>query len=83
VARLGILTGSGGSALGEAAAAGIDTVLTGEASHPSFFEAEELGLNVLLAGHYATETVGVRALAEHLEERFGTETVFVDHPTGF
>ena len=59
-----------------------DTFLTGEGNHHSYFEAEERGVNVLYAGHYATETVGVRALAEHLAARFGLEAVFLDHPTG-
>ena len=39
-------------------------------------------MNVIYAGHYATETLGVRALAKHLEGRFGLETLFIDHPTG-
>ncbi len=82
VERLGVLTGSGGSTVKEAAALGLDTFITGEADHPSFFDAEENGLNLVLAGHYATETLGVRALSEHLAERFGIEAVFLDHPTG-
>ena len=59
---------------------GIDTFLTGEGPHHTYFDAEELGLNVLYAGHYATETVGVKALGQHLKERFGLETFFLDHP---
>lgn len=82
VARLGIVTGSGGDLIGEAAAAGIDTLLTGEGKHHSFFDAEELGVNVIYAGHYATETLGVRALAEHLAATFGLGWEFIDHPTG-
>ena len=82
VRRVGVLTGGGGSLLGKAAASGLDTFLTGEGNHHSYFEAEELGLNVLYAGHYATETVGVQALAAHLAERFGLKTTFLDHPTG-
>ena len=82
VRRVGVLTGGGGSLIGKAAASGIDTFLTGEGNHHSYFEAEENGLNVLYAGHYATETVGVKALAAHLAERFGLETTFLDHPTG-
>ena len=79
---MGILTGGGGSYIAAAAAKGVDTLLTGEGAHHTYFEAEERGLNVLYAGHYATETVGVRALAEHLTQRFGLETLFLDHPTG-
>ncbi len=82
VTRLAIVTGGGGSLVGEAAAAGADTLLTGEGSHHTFHEAVELGLNVLFAGHYATETLGVRALAEEVASRFGLEWEFLDVPTG-
>lgn len=82
VRRLGIVTGAGGGEIRQAAAASLDTYLTGEGPHWSFFDAEELRLNVLYAGHYATETVGVKALAQHLESRFGLPWVFLDHPTG-
>src|SRR5438445_738084 len=80
--RVGIVTGGAGSLIGQAAAAGLDTYITGEGAHHTYFDAEELGLNVLYAGHYATETVGVKALAEHLHQRFGLPWVFLDHPTG-
>jgi putative NIF3 family GTP cyclohydrolase 1 type 2 len=82
VRRVGIVTGAAGSLIGQAAVAGLDTFLTGEGVHHSFFDAEELKVNVIYAGHYATETVGVRALADHLAARFGLTTVFLDHPTG-
>ena len=80
--RVGIVTGAGGSMIEEAKAAGIDTFITGEGKHHSFFDAEELGVNVFYAGHYATETVGVKALGEHLAARFSLSWVFIDHPTG-
>jgi dinuclear metal center YbgI/SA1388 family protein len=80
--RVGIVTGSAGSMIAQAAAAGLDTFITGEGAHHTFFDAEELGLNVLYAGHYATETVGVKALAEHLHARFALPWTFLDHPTG-
>src|SRR5438045_7347711 len=66
VRRVGIVTGAAGSMIGQAAALGLDTYITGEGSHHTFFDAEELGLNVFYAGHYATETFGVKALAEPL-----------------
>ena len=81
-ARVGVVTGSGGSMIAEAHAAGLDTLVTGEGQHWTYFDAEELGVNVLYAGHYATETLGVRALAEHLGQRFGLPWSFIDHPTG-
>jgi dinuclear metal center YbgI/SA1388 family protein len=80
--RIGISTGGSGSEVAAAAAAGIDTFLTGEGPHWSYTLAEELGINVFYGGHYATETFGVKALAADLEQRFGLPWVFVDHPTG-
>jgi dinuclear metal center YbgI/SA1388 family protein len=82
VRRVGIVTGGAGSMIAQAAAAGLDTYVTGEGAHHTFFDAEELRLNVFFAGHYATETVGVKALAAHLEARFGLPWTFLDHPTG-
>ncbi len=84
VRRLGILTGAGGSTriLHEAYQKGIDTLITGEGAHHTYLDAEELGINLLYAGHYATETLGVRALGEHLASHFRLEHRFFDHPTG-
>ena len=66
----------------KAASEGVDTFITGEGPHHSFIAAEELGINVLYGGHYATETFGVKALAEHLSKRFKVPWEFIDHPTG-
>lgn len=82
VARVGVITGGGGSMVQDARAAGIDTFVTGEGAHHTHFDAEEGGINVIYAGHYNTETFGVKALAAHLEERFGLPWDFLDHPTG-
>jgi len=82
IQRVGIVSGAAGGMIGQAAAAGLDTFITGEGMHHCYFEAEELGRNVFLGGHYATETMGVKALAEHLQARFGLPWVFLDHPTG-
>jgi dinuclear metal center YbgI/SA1388 family protein len=80
--RIGIVTGGAGGDLKIAAAEGVDTFITGEGPHWTYALAEELGINVLYGGHYATETFGVRALAEHLARRFHVPWVFLDHPTG-
>ncbi len=80
--RIGIVTGGAGNELRQAAAAGLDTFITGEGAHWTFALAEEFGLNVFYGGHYATETFGVKALAAHLSRRFRIPWVFVDHPTG-
>ena len=82
VETLAIVTGGAGSMVAEAAAAGVDAFLTGEGNHHTFHEAIELGINVYYAGHYATETFGVRALAERTADRFGIEHRFYDNPTG-
>jgi dinuclear metal center YbgI/SA1388 family protein len=81
-ARIGIVTGGGADSFAEASRLGLDLVITGEAPHHAYHTAVELDLSVLLAGHYATETVGVKALGQHLANRFGLETLFIDHPTG-
>ena len=82
VERVGILTGSGAGSLREAAALGLDALITGEAAHHQFHDAMELGVNLYLAGHYATETFGVKALGQTLSETFDLEWSFLDFPTG-
>ena len=82
VRHLAIVSGGCGSEVAKVAKEGIDTFITGEGPHWSFGLAEELGVNVLYAGHYATETFGVKALARVIEKRFGIPWVFIDHPTG-
>jgi dinuclear metal center YbgI/SA1388 family protein len=79
---VGVVTGGGGSMIEAAAAAGLDTYITGEGPHHTFHDAMELGVNVFYAGHYATETWGVRALALHLETEHGLSWDFLDFPTG-
>ena len=80
--RIGVVTGGAGGDLKIAADEGVDTFVTGEGPHWTYALAEELGINVLYAGHYATETFGVKALAAHLSHRFKIPWVFLDHPTG-
>lgn len=82
VARVGIVSGAAGGMIAEAKAAGCDTYITGEGAHHTYFDAMEIGLNVLYAGHYATETFGVKALAERVGSQFGLAWEFHDHPTG-
>ena len=82
VNRVGIVTGGAGSEIAAVAAAGVDTFVTGEGPHWSYTMAEELGVNVIYAAHYATETFGVKALAEHLSRKFRLPSVFIHHPTG-
>lgn len=82
--RWAIITGAGAypEALEEALERGVDTLIVGEGPHHTGVQAMELGLVVIHAGHYATETFGVRALAEQLGRRFDLPSVFVNVPTG-
>lgn len=80
--RVGVVTGGGASFIEEAAALGLDALVTGEGSHHAYFDAMELGVHLLFGGHYATETFGVKALARHAGERFDLEWEFLDLPTG-
>jgi dinuclear metal center YbgI/SA1388 family protein len=82
IQRVGIVSGGAGFLVGEAARAEVDVYLTGEMSHGVYHEAKEWGVNVVYGGHYATETAGLKSLAEHLSTRFRLETVFLDLPTG-
>jgi dinuclear metal center YbgI/SA1388 family protein len=79
-----ICTGAGASTetLNEARERGIDTLIVGEGPHHSAVDADESGITVIYAGHYATETLGVRALAAHVSDRFGVPWTFVEAPTG-
>lgn len=82
VRRVAIVSGGAASHAAEAAALGADTFVTGETSHSHYYDALDHGMNLIFAGHYASETVGLKALGRHLNGRFGLETVFIDLPTG-
>jgi len=79
---IGIITGGAGSEIYKVAQEGIDTFITGEAPHWAAVAADELGMNLLLGGHYSTEVFGVKALAAHLSKRFKIPWIFIDCPTG-
>lgn len=82
--RWAICSGAGANpdTLSEAVARGVDTLITGEGPHWSAVEADERGLVIMYAGHYATETLGVRALAEHLATQYALPWMFLPAPTG-
>jgi dinuclear metal center YbgI/SA1388 family protein len=84
IRRWAICTGAGASAdtLDEAKARRIDTLIVGEGPHWTAIDAQEAGLTIIYAGHYATETLGVRALAQHIADTFHLPWVFIDVPTG-
>jgi len=79
---IGVVTGGAGAEVKLAAKEGVDTFITGEGPHWTFPLAEELGVNVLYGGHYATETFGVKALSAHLSKKYGIPWMFIDHPSG-
>lgn len=82
--RWAICSGAGASTetLKEARELEIDTLIVGEGPHWTAVYAEENELTIIYAGHYATETLGVRALAEHLGEKYGISSSFISAPTG-
>ena len=80
IRTIGIVSGAGADYLDEAIAAGLDAFVTGEPAERSMARAQEAEIHFLAAGHYATETFGVRALGGRLAERFGLRHVFIDVP---
>jgi dinuclear metal center YbgI/SA1388 family protein len=80
ISRVAIVSGAGADYTQDAAAAGADALLTGEPAERSMSLARESGIHLIAAGHYATETFGVKALGEHLAERFDLRHVFLDVP---
>ena len=82
ISRVLVVTGGAGSEVARAVSLGVDAFVTGEGPHWSYTAAEEHGVNLFYAGHYATETFGVKALASHLSEKTGLPWSFLDHPTG-
>lgn len=82
IRRVGIVTGSGSSALPLVASEGLDLLVSGEAKQESYHLAKDLEVSAIFAGHYATETFGVRALERRLKKDFDIQTLFIDEDTG-
>lgn len=80
VRRVGIVSGAGSDYLGDAVAAGHDAFLTGEPAERVMTHAREEAIHFIAAGHYATETLGVRRLGDLLAEHFGIRHAFVEIP---
>jgi dinuclear metal center YbgI/SA1388 family protein len=80
ISSLAIVSGAGNDYLQDAVAAGADAFLTGEPAERVMSEAHEGAIHFIAAGHYATETFGVKRLGEHLSERFALEHTFIDVP---
>ncbi|ASJ15272.1 Nif3-like dinuclear metal center hexameric protein [Thermococcus radiotolerans] len=79
---VGAITGAGAFALEEGKRKGVDLFVTGEFTHADYLTALDLGISVAVAGHYKTETLGVKALMEVVKEKFGVDVFFIDEPTG-
>ncbi len=82
IQTVGIISGGGGSDLGDAISEKLDLYITGEIGHEQYHEALENKINVIAGGHYQTETVGVNLLRLQLEREKNIKTVFIDVPTG-
>jgi dinuclear metal center YbgI/SA1388 family protein len=82
VKRIAAISGAGSSLIPDAIKKKVDLFITGEAYSWHYYDAKEGGLNVIIAGHYKTETSGVKAIGELLERKFEVKTVFIDLPTG-
>lgn len=82
ITKIAICSGGGGQDLNQAIEAGADLYLTGETSHEALTLAQDAGINIVFAGHYATETLGPKALGKHIEANLGLPTVFIEAPTG-
>jgi dinuclear metal center YbgI/SA1388 family protein len=83
IKRIGIVSGGAAEYAAEAKELGCDAFVTGETSHTAYHLAKEARINVMHAGHYASETVGVKALARHLRAKFSLECRFLSAPTGY
>lgn len=82
VETVGLISGGAGDMLKQAIDQDLDAYITGEGANHHFHEALEGGCVFMLAGHYATETGGVKAVGRHLQEKFNIETEFLHFPTG-
>lgn len=80
IERVAVITGGAGRHLADAARAGYDLFLTGEPAEPSLHTAQELGIHFVAGGHYATERIGIQALARTLAEKFQLDWRFIDLP---
>jgi len=78
VKKVGVVSGAGGFSVSLAPQYGVDTIITGEASYPEILLARDLGINLMLAGHYETEVFGVRAIANKLNTLFGPDGLSVE-----
>ena len=82
IRKVGVITGGAASMVEDCKKYNLDAYVTGEPSHVFYHYNKEIGINVIFAGHYTTETLGVKALSKVLKEKFNIQTVFLHSPTG-
>ncbi len=82
IKKIGVVSGGGSSALNEAIDKGLDCFVTGEIPHYAYHLAKEGRINLIAAGHYATESLGVKALMNLVKEKLNVEVKFIDAPSG-
>ena len=78
VRSVGIVSGGGPSSINEAIELGLDVFVTGESNLQAYNLAVQEKINAVFAGHYATETLGVKAVGEVIHRRFGLPVEFMD-----
>ncbi len=83
IRKVGIVSGGAAEFATDAKVLGCEAFITGETSHAAYHPAREASINVIYAGHYSSETVGVKALARHVQRTLGLECKFIAHPTGY
>ncbi len=82
ISTVAVISGGADKEVDQAIAEGADLYVTGELSHQVYHTCQEAGINLIAAGHYRTEIVGVRLMAGKLKKDTGIETCFIDLPTG-
>jgi dinuclear metal center YbgI/SA1388 family protein len=83
IKKIAVVSGNGGGEITRQAISNdFDCLVTGEAGHSSYVTARDSKVNIIIAGHYATETLGVKALMKILKDKFKVEVKFIDAPTG-
>lgn len=71
-------TGGGQSFIDQVAQSGIDVFVTGEVSEQTIHSSREYNIDFIAAGHHATERYGIKAVGEHLVDKFDLDVTFID-----
>jgi len=81
ISKVAAVSGRGAGYIDEAEKEGVDLLITGEIEHSAYHLARDAGMNVIYLGHYNSETLGIKALMNVVNDKLGVETVFIDIPT--